>query len=43
MKEKLIEYLESLGFDTVSHTSSTRKIFFKDDIAVTVEGWNYKK
>jgi len=37
MKEKVIKYLESLGFVTVSHKSSPRKIYFKDDITVTVD------
>lgn len=37
MKEKVIEYLESLGFVTVSHKSSPRKIYLKDNIAVIVE------
>jgi len=43
MKEKVIEYLESLGFVTVSHKSSPRKIYFKDNITVVVEERNYKK
>ena len=37
MKEKVIEYLESLGFITVSHKSSSRQIFFKDNVTVAVE------
>ncbi len=37
MKKKVIEFLESLGFETVSHKSSPRKIYFKDNLAVTVE------
>jgi len=37
MKEKVIEYLESQGFMTVSHKSSSRQIFFKDNVTVTVE------
>ena len=41
MKDKVIEYLESLGFVTVSHKSSSRQIFFRDNIAVTVEERNY--
>ena len=39
MKEKVIEYLESLGFETVSHKSSSRKIFLNDNVTVTVEEW----
>ena len=37
MKEKVIEYLESLGFETVSHKSSQRMIYLKDNVTVTVE------
>ena len=43
MKEKVISYLESLGFETVSHKSSPRQIFYKDDIAVSVEERKDKK
>ncbi len=42
MKEKIIEYLESLGFVTVSYKSSKRMIYFKDDITVVAEERNYK-
>ena len=37
MKVKIIEYLESLGFETISHNSSQRQIFHNEDIVVTVE------
>jgi len=37
MKEKIINYLKSLGFEAVSHKSSSRQIFYKDDIAVSVK------
>ena len=37
MKNKLIEYLESLGFETVSQESSPRMIYLKDNITVTIE------
>jgi hypothetical protein len=37
MKKKVIEFLKSLGFITVSHESSSKKIFFKDNIVVMVE------
>jgi predicted RNA binding protein YcfA (HicA-like mRNA interferase family) len=37
VKNKVIEYLESLGFVTISDKSSSRQIFFKENIAVTVE------
>ena len=43
MKEKVISYLESLGFETVSHKPSPRHIFDKDGIAVSVEERKYKK
>jgi len=43
MKEKVIRYLESLGFETVSHKSSQRQVFYKDDVAVSVEERKYKK
>ena len=43
MKEKVISYLESLGFETVSHKSSLRQIFYKNDITVYVEERKYKK
>lgn len=43
MKDKVIECLESLGFVTVSHKSSPRKIYLKDDITVAVEKRKYKK
>ncbi len=37
MKEKVISYLKSLGFETVSHESSSRQLFYKDGINVSVE------
>lgn len=37
MKEKVIEYLESQGFMTISLKSSSRQIFFKDNVTVAVE------
>lgn len=37
MKDKVIKYLESLGFETVSDKSSPRKIYLKDNFTVTVE------
>ena len=37
MEEKVINYLESLGFETVSYKSSPRQIFYKDNIAVSLE------
>jgi len=37
MKDKVIKYLESLGFETVSHKMSSRKIYLKDNLTVTVE------
>ena len=40
MKKKVIKYLESLGFVTVSHKSSSRKIYLKDNITVSVEERN---
>jgi hypothetical protein len=40
MKDEVIEYLESLGFVTVSHRSSSRQTFFRDNISVTVEERN---
>lgn len=43
MKDKLIEYLESQGFVTVSHISSSKQIFYKDNISVIVEERNHKK
>lgn len=43
MKDKVIKYLESLGFVTVSHKSSQKQIFFKDNISIVVEEINYKK
>jgi len=43
MNAKVINYLESLGFVTVSHKSSSRKIYFKDDTIVTVEKRIHKK
>lgn len=43
MKEKVIAHLRSLGFETVSHISSPRKIFLKDDIIVTIEERPNKK
>jgi len=39
----VINYLESLGFETVSHKTSPRKIFLKDGITVAVEERDYKK
>jgi len=42
MKEKVISYLESLGFETVSHKSSPRQIFYKDNITVSLEERKYK-
>ena len=43
MKEKVISCLKSLGFETVSHKSSSRQIFYKGDVAVSVEERKYKK
>jgi hypothetical protein len=43
MIAKVIEYLESLGFETVSHISSSKQIFFKDDVSVIVEERKHKK
>ena len=43
MKEKVIEYHKSLGFETVSHDSSQRQIFHNDNIIVTVENVNKLK
>lgn len=37
MKDRLIRYIKSLGFESISHKSSRRKIFFKDNIIVTVD------
>ena len=37
MKEKVIGYLKSLGFETISHNSSHRQIFHNFNIIVTVE------
>lgn len=37
MKVKVIKYLKSLGFETISHNSSQRQIFHNDTITVTVE------
>ena len=37
MKKKVIEFLESLGFETVSSESSPKKIYLKDNFIVTVE------
>lgn len=43
MKDKVIKYLESLGFETVNHKMSSRKIYLKDNHTVTVEERKYKK
>ena len=37
MKKRVIDYLESLGFKTVSHEMSSRMIFHRDKVIVTVE------
>jgi predicted RNA binding protein YcfA (HicA-like mRNA interferase family) len=37
MKEKVINYLKSLGFEAISHNSSKRQIFHNKNITVTVE------
>ena len=42
-KDKVIEYLKSLGFVTVSHKSSSKQIYSKDDLSVIVKERNYKK
>ena len=43
IKDRVIELLESHGFVTISHKSSSRQIFFKDNIAVIVVERNEKK
>ena len=37
MKKRVVDYLESLGFETVSHEASSRLIFLRDKVTVTVE------
>jgi len=37
MKKRVIGYLESLGFETVSHETSPRMVFHRDKVTVTVE------
>lgn len=37
MKDKVIDFLTSQGFEIVSHETSSRIIFFKDNVTVTVE------
>ena len=37
MKKRIIDYLESLGFETVSHETSSRLIFQNGKVTVTVE------
>jgi hypothetical protein len=37
MMKKVIDYLESLGFETVSHETSSRLIFQRDKVTVSVE------
>lgn len=37
MKKKVIDYLDSLGFETVSHETSSRLIFHRDKVTLTVE------
>ena len=37
MKDKVINFLTSHGFETVSHETSSRMIFFKDNVTVTVK------
>jgi hypothetical protein len=43
MKEKVIKYLESLGFITVSHKSSVQQVFSKENIIVIVEDKSHTK
>lgn len=37
MKEKVINYLESIGFENVSHKSSYRQVLSRENIIVTIE------
>jgi len=37
MKGKVIKYLKSQGFETISHESSQRQIFHNKNITITVE------
>ena len=37
MKNEIISYLKSMGFETISHNSSHRQIFHNFNIIVTVE------
>ena len=37
MKKKVIRYLKSLGFETISHDSSKRQIFRYNNITISVE------
>jgi hypothetical protein len=37
MKEKIINYLKSQGFEAISHDSSKKQIFCYDNITVAVE------
>ena len=37
MKNKVIDFLISQGFETVSQETSSRMIFVKDNVTVTVE------
>jgi predicted RNA binding protein YcfA (HicA-like mRNA interferase family) len=37
MKKRIVDYLESLGFNLVSYKTSSRMIFHRDNITVTVE------
>jgi len=37
MIAKIINYLESLGFENISHNSSHRQIFHYDNITISLE------
>jgi len=37
MKKRVVDYLESLGFELVSYKTSSRMIFLRDKVTVTVE------
>jgi hypothetical protein len=37
MKDIVIDFLTSHGFETISHETSSRMVFFKDNVTVTVK------
>jgi hypothetical protein len=43
MKKKVIEFLKSHGFKTVSHNSSTRQIFQNKNLTVTIQEQENRK